>query len=226
MHWEHRALTTGPPGKSHICLFFKQFFFVFWLCWVFVVAQTFPSCSKWELFFLLVHRALSEVASFVAEHRLRGARALLPQGTWEPSQTRDRTCVPCFSRQILNHWTTREAPMSVFYPNHPSVGDVCLIVGLSHTSLMSDEVEHLFMCLLFCVSSLKISLCLFFNLTSNYLARFETRSAGILSLHALGKGFPQGGWNTPISSFLVFGACCCGSVVSKVVSDSLSPGGL
>ena len=49
---------------------------------MFVVAQTFPSCSKWELFFLLVHRALSEVASFVAEHRLRGARAWLPRGTW------------------------------------------------------------------------------------------------------------------------------------------------
>ena len=24
------------------------------------------------------------------------------------SQTRDRTYVPCISRQILNHWTTRE----------------------------------------------------------------------------------------------------------------------
>ena len=116
--------------------------------------------------------------------------------------------------------------MSVFDPNHPSVGEVCLIVGLSHTSLKSDEVEHLFMCILFCVSSLKISLCLFFNLTGNYLARFETRSAGILSLHALGKGFPQAGWNTPISSFLVFRSCCCGSIVSKVVSDSLSPCGL
>ena len=25
------------------------------------------------------------------------------------SQTRDRTLVPCIVRQILNHWTTREA---------------------------------------------------------------------------------------------------------------------
>ena len=26
------------------------------------------------------------------------------------SRTRDRTCVPCVDRWILNHWTTREAP--------------------------------------------------------------------------------------------------------------------
>ena len=28
------------------------------------------------------------------------------------SRTRDRTCVPCIGRQILNHWTTREVPFS------------------------------------------------------------------------------------------------------------------
>ena len=28
------------------------------------------------------------------------------------SWTRDRTCVPCIGRQILNHWTIREVPMS------------------------------------------------------------------------------------------------------------------
>ena len=27
----------------------------------------------------------------------------------ETSQRRDRTCVPCIGRKILNHWTTREA---------------------------------------------------------------------------------------------------------------------
>ena len=27
------------------------------------------------------------------------------------SRTRDRTGVPCIARQILNHWTTREAPI-------------------------------------------------------------------------------------------------------------------
>ena len=29
------------------------------------------------------------------------------------SPTRDQTLVPCIARQILNHWTTREAPTLV-----------------------------------------------------------------------------------------------------------------
>ena len=29
------------------------------------------------------------------------------------SSTRDRTCVPCIVRGILNHWTTREAQVVV-----------------------------------------------------------------------------------------------------------------
>ena len=29
------------------------------------------------------------------------------------SQTRERTCVPCIGKWILNHWTTRERPPSV-----------------------------------------------------------------------------------------------------------------
>ena len=51
------------------------------------------------------------MASPVGAHGLSscGTQALLPRGTWDPSSlTRDRTCVPCIGRQILNHWTTRE----------------------------------------------------------------------------------------------------------------------
>ena len=34
-----------------------------------------------------------------------------PHGMWNLSSlTRDRTCVLCIGRQILNHWTTREVP--------------------------------------------------------------------------------------------------------------------
>ena len=52
----------------------------------------------------------------------RGAQALEHAGWWlwctglvvprhvGSSQTRDRTCVPCIGRRILNHWTTREVP--------------------------------------------------------------------------------------------------------------------
>ena len=36
-----------------------------------------------------------------------GTVAPLPVGS---SWTRVRTCEPCFDRQILNHWTTREVP--------------------------------------------------------------------------------------------------------------------
>ena len=35
----------------------------------------------------------------------------------EFSWTRDQTCVPCFDRQILNHWTTRKAPNSLYRRN-------------------------------------------------------------------------------------------------------------
>ena len=35
----------------------------------------------------------------------------LPQGLWNlSSPTRDRTWIPCITKQILNHWTTREVP--------------------------------------------------------------------------------------------------------------------
>ena len=32
----------------------------------------------------------------------------------ESSQTRDRICVPCIGRLLLNHWTTREVLVWVF----------------------------------------------------------------------------------------------------------------
>ena len=32
----------------------------------------------------------------------------------ESSRTRDRPCIPCICRQILNHWTTREDPFLGF----------------------------------------------------------------------------------------------------------------
>ena len=40
----------------------------------------------------------------------------LPRGMRDPgSPTRNRTPVPCFARQILNHWTTRELPLCCFF---------------------------------------------------------------------------------------------------------------
>ena len=37
------------------------------------------------------------------------------------SWTRGQTGVPCIARQILNHWTTMEAPFTPFKP-HDSLG--------------------------------------------------------------------------------------------------------
>ena len=34
------------------------------------------------------------------------------------SWARDRTCVPCIARCIVNHWTTREAPIFFFFQSH------------------------------------------------------------------------------------------------------------
>ena len=55
----------------------------------------------------------------------------------ESSWTRDGTCVPCIGRQILNHWTTREVQLPVFYYTHfnnekiePHDTNLCMITLL------------------------------------------------------------------------------------------------
>ena len=45
--------------------------------------------------------------------------------------TRDRTCVPCIARWILNHWTTRKVPRFIFIGLVLSIG--------SHTESMFDS---------------------------------------------------------------------------------------
>ena len=52
-------------------------------------------------------QALEHAGSVVAAHGLSCPAC----GMWDLSSlTRDRTCVPCLGRQILNHWTSREVP--------------------------------------------------------------------------------------------------------------------
>ena len=44
-----------------------------------------------------------------------GMWAYLPRGMWNlSSPTRDQAYIPCITRQILNHWTTREVPPEEF----------------------------------------------------------------------------------------------------------------
>ena len=86
-------------------------------------AWAFSSCSKWGLLFIAVHELLSAVTSLVcgaqalctwasvaAAQRLSswGELGLVAPRHVESSRTRDRTCVPCISRRILTHSTTRE----------------------------------------------------------------------------------------------------------------------
>ena len=74
-------------------------------------------CSLWHM------GSLVELSSC-------GVWALLPRGMWDLSSlTRDQTHVPWTGRQIFYHWTTREVP---------------LIVILIHISVMTYDVEHLF----------------------------------------------------------------------------------
>ena len=60
---------------------------------------------------VVVVHGLSSCGSWALEHRLSscGTRAVVP---WHvgSSWTRDRICVPCIGRQILNHGATREVP--------------------------------------------------------------------------------------------------------------------
>ena len=83
--------------------------------------QAFSSWGERVLLFIAVLRLLLTVASLALEHRLRvqelqylGPVGLVALLHVESSQTRDRTCIPCISRRILYHWTTREVQRVVF----------------------------------------------------------------------------------------------------------------
>ena len=88
----------------------------FWLRWVFVAASRLSLAVASICYSLVMCGLLTEVASLavafglqctLAQHLwLAGSAALWLVGSL---QIRDRTLVPCISRQILNHWTTREA---------------------------------------------------------------------------------------------------------------------
>ena len=68
---------------------------------------------------------LPHAGAFPAAHRrlqlkcagsvVVGVQTYLPRGMWNlSSPTRDRIHTPCTGRQILNHWTPKEAPKPLF----------------------------------------------------------------------------------------------------------------
>ena len=85
-------------------------------------ARAFSSCGKWGPLFIAVRKPLTIAASLVAEHRLQtrrlsscGSRGLVAPRHVGSSQTTARTCVPCIGRRTLNHCTTRETPVEIFF---------------------------------------------------------------------------------------------------------------
>ena len=86
----------------------------------------------------------------VAVHRLSSCDswAQLPCSKWNlSSQTRDRTCIPCIARQILNHWTTKEGPIVILLkskiPIHCVLFIYLLFTLLFTFNLASDADQNL-----------------------------------------------------------------------------------
>ena len=74
------------------------------LQWFPLLQSTRPRMRSLQLLQLLAHRLNS--CGYTGSAALWHA---------ESSQTRDQTCVFCIGRQLLNHWTTREAQKSLFF---------------------------------------------------------------------------------------------------------------
>ena len=98
--------------KANFCC--RCLVFTYWLRWVFVAAWTFYGFGE--------RRLLSSCAVRVShgdDLSCYRAQALACRSSAAPqhvgsSRTRDRTDVPCITRWILNHWTTREAQKAKF----------------------------------------------------------------------------------------------------------------
>ena len=125
--------TTEPPGKPCLC-----FLYVLAALGLHCSAPVFSRCSKWEL--------LSSCGARLLLLQSTGSRAraqwlwhtgLVPLWHVESPRIRDQTCVPSIGRQILNHWTTREVQLPVFYYTHfnkekiePHNTNLCMIMLL------------------------------------------------------------------------------------------------
>ena len=133
------------PSSAFACLYFTFFLAALGrhCC-----RWTSSSCSEWGLLLITAHRLLTGVASLGAEHRLqaRGPQQLQHTGLLAPwhvgsSWPRDQTRVPCSGRWILNHWTTRDVPISPLFLNDFFLGcqffpqhfeDVILLSSTTH----------------------------------------------------------------------------------------------
>ena len=126
----------------YLFIFNKFILFIyFWLCWVFVAVHglslvavsggySLLRCVGFSLQWLLLlqsmgsrHTGFSSCGTRAQQLWLAGSRAQAQQlwhiglvAPWHvgSSWTRDRTCVSCIGRRILNHCTTMEVPLCLF----------------------------------------------------------------------------------------------------------------
>ena len=122
-HFSHSHLLWGLGFSHHpLSHFLKHLkIFNFWLHWVFVAAQglslvrvgtTFQLQGVgFSLWWLLSLRSTGPRVCRFQELWCSGLAASWPVGS---SGNRNQTQVPCIGRRILNHWTTREGPLSQF----------------------------------------------------------------------------------------------------------------
>ena len=97
-HWKLFSIIRLGVGLSEFCLVFGEPIWVFW-----DVLGLIAACG---LDLVAVGRGYSVVAVL---RPLLYMGSKLPRGMWDlSSQTRDGTRVPCISKCIVNHWTTRE----------------------------------------------------------------------------------------------------------------------
>ena len=109
--------------KFYFIYFNSNLLFIYLFLYLFLAVlglhfcvRALSSCSEQGPLFIAVrgplhYRSLSHCGAQAPDEQaqqpwLTGPAALRHVG---PSQTRARTCVPCISRQILNHCATREA---------------------------------------------------------------------------------------------------------------------
>ena len=115
MHWECGLLAAGSPGET-LYLTFRVLLSCMFCVHIYIRLLR---SQLWHVGSWLPH-----VGSSVVVHGLQlwsvgtrncGMQSQLLCSMWDfSSQTRDQTCVPYISRQILNHWTTREVPCTYF----------------------------------------------------------------------------------------------------------------
>ena len=112
---------SGPQAWAYIRIFwlkqipgfnpefFKKFFkfIYFWLCWGFAAVHGLSLVVESWGFSCCRAQALGCIGSVAVAHRLSSSET--------SSLSRDRTCVPCLGRYILNPWTTREVPILSFW---------------------------------------------------------------------------------------------------------------